>query len=1215
MAISLAFEPEALKSFAKFPEVVEVPDLIQVQLDSFRWFQEEGLRELFEEISPILDYTGTRLELRFADYEFREPRHSMTECLERGVTYSSSLYAMVQLVVKETGEIKQQELFFGDFPLMTNEGTFIISGAERVVVNQLTRFPGIYFTLEKDPVTGRELCLAKLVAERGAWLDFDTSSRDAISVKVSGKRKILATTLLRAIGFNSDDDLLALFQDVDNSPDHTFIRSTIERDPLVKDRASALVDVYRKLSSGEPPSLESAKALLNNFLFNPRRYSLGKVGRYKLNKKLGVEVPEDYLGLKPEDVVQIVRHIILINNGKETPDDIDHLGNRRAQTVGFLMQKQFHISLLRLERAIKERMSILGPEAATPSALINIRPVVAAIREFFGRSQLCQFMDQTNPLAELTHKRRLSAMGPGGLSRERAGFEVRDVHHSHYGRICPIETPEGPNIGLIGSLATYASVNKYGFVETPYRKVVHELPNDASELLGRMLQEDMIDDEGHVIIKSGTLITDEVAQRLARLPVRTVKVGPFVSNQIARLTADEEEQYSIAQANVPLNERSEFVEERVEVKRGSRYFKEVADKVDFMDVSPKQIFSVSASLIPFLEHDDANRALMGSNMQRQAVPLLRPHAPLVATGMEREVAKYSGQAAFALDDGVVTSVTSSQIVVQDKRGKEHKYLLSKFIRTNQGTCINQYPIVNKGDKVKKGQALVSSSSIDSGELALGQNVICAFMSWRGYNYEDAIIISERWARGDVYSSIHIEKYEIEARDTKLGPEEITRDIPNISEESLSNLDEQGIIRIGAEVSAGDILVGKITPKGETELSAEEKLLRAIFGEKTREVKDNSLKAPPGEWGRVIDTRVLSRDNHDELPAGVNETVRVWVAQKRKISAGDKMSGRHGNKGVVSIVLPEEDMPFLPDGTPVDIILNPLGVPSRMNIGQVLEAHLGWAAYVLGFRVINPIFDGADAVAIEDALARVWIAWKAGAVSLNSENSGNADWGKIKEWLGEQGFDAEQIMDERYRGKAKRASLCLWLEELGVDARNLDDKGVEQMAQKIYKERRLYPPTFGKMELRDGRTGESFDQPITVGNVYMMKLIHLVEDKVHARSTGPYSLITQQPLGGKAQFGGQRFGEMEVWALEGYGAAHILQEMLTVKSDDVVGRAKAYEAIVKGEDIQNPGIPEACKVLFMELRSLGLAVELLNEEQEKISLFADARPRLETRSVI
>ncbi len=1215
MVVSLALEPEAVKSFARFPEAIEVPDLIQVQLDSFRWFQEEGLRELLEEISPIQDYTHKRLELHFVDYEFREPQRSVDKCLDQGMTYSSPLHVLVRLVVKETGEIKQQELFFCDFPLMTEKGTFIISGAERVVVNQLTRFPGVYFTLERDPVTGQELGFAKLIAERGAWLNFSTSSRGVISVKVSGKRKISVTTLLRAIGFSGDDTLLDLFQDVDNSPSHAFIRSTIERDPLIRNRADALVDIYRKLSSGEPPSLDSAQALLNNFLFNPRRYSLGRVGRYKLNKKLGVTVSEDYLGLTPEDVVQIVRHIILINNGKKVPDDIDHLGNRRAQPVGFLIQKQFRIGLLRLERAIKEGMSILGPEVATPSALVNIRSLAAVIREFFGRSQLSQFMDQTNPLAELTHKRRLSAMGPGGFSRERAGFEVRDVHYSHYGRICPIETPEGPNIGLIGSLATYASVNKYGFVETPYWKVIHEVPNAVPELLGRTVGENIVDNGGNLVAESGTLLTEEMAQRLSLLPRQSINVVPFVSNQIARLTADEEEQYSIAQANTPLNERNEFVEKRIEVKKGGKYFRESADKVDLMDVSPKQIFSVSAALIPFLEHDDANRALMGSNMQRQAVPLLRCRFPLVATGMEKEIAKYSGQAIFAPDDDVVSSVTSSEIVLQNC---EEPFKLKKFIRTNQGTCINQCPIVNKGDRVKKGQILVNSTSIDNGELALGQNVICAFMSWQGYNYEDAIIISRRLVKDDIYTSIHIETYEIQERDTKLGPEEITRDIPNVSEDSLSDLDESGIVRIGAEVRPGDILVGKISPKGETELSAEEKLLRAIFGEKTREVKDSSLKVPAGEWGRVIDTKLFSRNNRDELPVGVNKIVRVWVAQKRKISVGDKMSGRHGNKGVVSIILPEEDMPFLPDGTPVDIILNPLGVPSRMNIGQVLEAHLGWAACVLGFRAINPIFDGADTTAIEDALARAWIAWKANAVNLDPKSNGMAaNQEKIEAWLKDHGFDAAEIMDGKCRGVAKRASLCLWLEELGVNenVRNLSDKDLERIAKEVYKERRIYPPTSGKMELRDGKTGEPFDQPVTVGNVYMMKLIHLVEDKVHARSTGPYSLITQQPLGGKAQFGGQRFGEMEVWALEGYGAAHTLQEMLTIKSDDVTGRAKAYEAIIKGEDIRQPGIPEACKVLFMELRSLGFAVELLNEEQGKIDLFADVKPKLKGQAII
>jgi DNA-directed RNA polymerase subunit beta len=1193
-------EHKLLKSFAKLPETLEIPDLIQVQLDSFRWFQEEGLRELFEEISPIQDYTNTRLELHFVDYEFREPVHSIPECLERGLTYSSPIHVTAQLVVKDTGEIKQQELYFSDFPLMTNAGTFIISGVERVVVNQLTRFPGVYFTLERDSSSGRELCFAKLVAEHGAWLDFDTSNRDVISVKVSGKRKIPVATLLRAIGFESDEALLSLFQDVDNSPEHAFIQSTIERDPLVKNKADALFDIYRKLSSGEAPSLSSAQALLNNFLFNPRRYSLGKVGRYKLNKKLGLDIPGNCIGLTPEDLVQIVRRIISVNLRKEVSDDIDHLGNRRAQAVGFLIQKQFRIGLLRLERAIKERMSILGPEAATPAALINIRPVAVAIREFFGRSQLSQFMDQTNPLAELTHKRRLSAMGPGGLSRKQAGFEVRDVHHSHYGRICPIETPEGPNIGLIGSLATYASVNEYGFVETPYCRVTHEVPNTIEQLTGRTIREDIVDNEGKLVAKDGTLITKQLAQRLSHLPAQNIKVVPFVSRQIVYLTADEEGQYAIAQANALLNKKNEFVYDKVEVKRGDRYFKESVDRVNFIDVSPKQLFGIAACLIPFLEHDDANRALMGCNMQRQAVPLLRPERPLVATGMEREVAKYSGQVIFAPDDGIVTSATSSQIVIENKRGEEQAFSLMKFTRTNQGTCINQHPVVSKGDKVKKGQVLVDSFSLDGGTLALGQNVICVFMSWEGYNFEDAIIISKRLVEDDAYTSVHIEKYEIEERDTKLGPEEITRDIPNVSEESLSNLDEIGIVRIGAEVKPNDILVGKITPKGETEPSAEEKLLRAIFGEKTREVKDSSLRMPSGEWGRVIRNTVFSRDNHDELPAGVNRLIQVWVAQKRKISVGDKMSGRHGNKGVISVVLPEEDMPFLPDGTPVDIILNPLGVPSRMNIGQVLEAHLGWAAQVLGFRALNPIFDGADATTIEDALAKTWIAWKAGAVNFSHEARINSrtDPERIREWLANHDFDVTEIMDDGHEGVARKAALCLWLEELGIgdnhQLRALSDKDLEQLAHKVYKERKLYPPIFGKMELRDGRTGELFDKPVTVGNVYMMKLIHLVGDKVHARSTGPYSLITQQPLGGKAQFGGQRFGEMEVWALEGHGAAHTLQEMLTIKSDDVMGRAKAYESLVKGEDIQQLGIPESTKVLFMELRSLGFAVELLSE---------------------
>jgi len=1212
MTVSELISPRPERSFIKLPETVEIPDLIRVQLDSFQWLRDEGLKKLFEEVFPIYDHSGTRLELRYKEHEFEEPQHTVDECTEQGITYSAPLNVLIQLVIKETGEIKEEKLFFGEFPLMTNDGTFIISGVERVVVSQMTRFPGVYFTLEKDPIKGRELGLAKLVAERGAWLEFDTSSRNVISVKVGGKRKMPVTTLLRAIGHESDDELISLFEDVDNLPEHNYIRSTIDRDPLIKTKADALVDIYRKLSSGEPPSLDSAQALLRNFLFNPRRYSFGEVGRYKLNKKLGVTGPEKHFGLMPEDLVQIVRHVISINNGQEKADDIDHLGNRRVHTVGFLIQDQFRVGLLRLEKAIKERMSILGADVATPAALVNVRPVVAAIREFFSRSQLSQFLDQTNPLAELTHKRRLSAMGPGGLSRERAGFEVRDVHHSHYGRLCPIETPEGPNIGLIGSLATYASVNKYGFVQTPYLKVIHEISSLSSELVGRTVKEDVVDDKEEVIIQAGTLITEEVAQQLANAGERNVKVMPFVSSQSELLTADEEDQYAIAQANIPLNEKREFVGKRVEVKMGSRYFTESVDRVNFMDVSPKQLFSVSACLIPFLEHNDANRALMGCNMERQGVPLLRPHAPLVATGMEKQIAKYSGRTIFTPVSGIVSSATGSLVKIKDDMGEEHELKLNKFVRTNQGTCVDQIPVVNKGDRVEKGQVIANSSSIANGELALGQNVVCAFMSWRGYNYEDAIILSKRLVKDDIYTSIHIEKYEIEARNTKLGAEEITRDIPSVNEESLRDLDERGIIRIGAEVRRGDILVGKITPKSETELSAEEKLLQAIFGEKTREVKDNSLRLPPGEWGRVIDVKVFSRDGKHELPAGVNEIIKVWVAQKRKISVGDKMSGRHGNKGVVSIILPEEDMPFLPDGTPVDIVLNPLGVPSRMNIGQLLEAHMGWAGFILGHRILTPVFAGASSLDIEDNLGRVWITWKAKAINLSSENSIKPDWDKVKSWLIERGFDFDEIMNNEYSGKAKRASLCLWLEDLGVESKKLTDKELEETVEKVYKERRIYPPTFGKIDLRDGRTGDFFDQPVTVGNVYMMKLIHLVEDKVHARSTGPYSLITQQPLGGKAQFGGQRFGEMEVWALEGYGAAYTLQEMLTVKSDDVVGRAKAYEAILKGEDIRQLGVPEACKVLFMELRSLGFAVELLNEDEESVNLFADVRSRIKTR---
>ena len=1199
-------------SYAKLPQIVDVPNLIKVQLDSFRWFQEQGLRQLLEEVSPIKDFTGNRLELSFTDYEFRQPHHTEQECRQRDLTYSAPLYVRAQLLVKETGEIKEQDLFFGDIPLMTARGTFITSGAERVVVSQLLRSPGVYFTIEQDATSGRELCLVKLIPTRGAWLEFEVSNRDVISAKIDGKRKIPVTTLLRAIGYGSDEQLLNLFSKEDSSSEHQFIRSTMEREPLVRNESEALIDIYKKLRPGDPPSIENAKKLINNLFFNPMRYDLGVVGRYKLNKRLGLEIKEDERALTKEDVVEIVRHIIMVNNGLDTSDDIDHLGNRRVRTVGELIQNQFRVGLLRLERVVRERMSIINTEAITPSALVNTRPIVAAIREFFGGSQLAQFMDQTNPLAELTHKRRLSAMGPGGLSRERAGFDVRDVHFSHYGRICPIETPEGPNIGLIGSLATYSQVNKYGFIETPYRKVISELSNTDDRLVGKITQEAVLDDEGKTIVKAKVTITSELFTKLSQLPPRTIKVVTFVSNEVIYMTADKEDEFVIAQANVRLDEKGQFVEEKVEARLGDRYLVEARDKIELMDVSPKQIVSVATALIPFLEHNDANRALMGSNMQRQAVPLLRPEAPLVATGMEAEAAKHSGQVLFAQNAGVVTSATSSQIVVTRDDGEKDISKLMKFVRTNQGTCINQQPTVNKGDRVEPGWILADSSATEQGELALGQNVLCAFMSWEGYNFEDAIIIGNRLVEQDKFTSIHIEKHEVEARDTKLGPEEITRDIPNVGEESLRELDETGIVRIGAEVGPDDILVGKITPKGETELSAEEKLLRAIFGEKAREVKDTSLRVPHGEWGKVISVKVFSQASGDELSAGVSQWVQVWVAQKRRISVGDKLAGRHGNKGVIALIAPAEDMPFLPDGTPVDIILNPIGVPSRMNIGQVLETHLGWAAQMLGFKVLTPVFDGASDAAIEDALARVWLAQKAGAVDLNPNNDHpTVQLELAKAWLKSNGYDGDRVFSDDYPGEAKEVCLRLWLEDMGIASRDLDPQELEQAVEKVSSEKNVTPPTVGKIILRHGRTGEPFDQPVTVGNIYMMKLIHLVEDKVHARSTGPYSLITQQPLGGKAQFGGQRFGEMEVWALEAYGAAHNLQEVLTIKSDDVIGRAKTYEAIVKNEDILQPGVPESFKVLVKELQSLGLAIEVINEEEVAAAGETTKVPELDT----
>jgi len=1250
--------------------------MVRIQLDSYETFKSEGLRELFNDISPIQDFTGNRLEMRFTDFSFGEPKYSQEESHERDATYAAPLRVNVQLLVKETGEIKEQEIFMGDFPLMTDQGTFIINGAERVVVSQLVRSPGIYLTLERDATSGRDLCYAKLIPNRGAWLEFETSNKNVIAVKVDRKRKIPITTLLRAVDepdllpddpsagpirelrekiegaktereaerlrhqllqlLGTNERILALFEDSDTHPDHRYIKATLDRDPSCQNKEEALLEFYRRLRPGDPPTIDNARGLVNSLFFNPRRYDLGKVGRYKVNKRLNHPEPILNRVMVPGDLVAIVREIVRLNNGIGRPDDIDHLGNRRVRTVGELIQNQFRIGLLRMERVIRERMTITDPAETAPSQLINIRPVVAAIKEFFGGSQLSQFMDQTNPLAELTHKRRLSALGPGGLSRDRAGFDVRDVHFSHYGRICPIETPEGPNIGLIGSLATFGRVNEYGFIETPYRKVFHELPKDSPELIGRTLRQDVKGARGKLIAAAGTEIDQALLKKLANAAEEMIPIRAFVSSQVDYLSADTEEEFVVAQANSPVDERGHFLSERVEARHSGAFTTSDSLHVDYLDLSPKQIVSVAASLIPFLEHDDANRALMGANMQRQAVPLIRPEVPLIGTGMEQQTAKDSGQVITAERDGTVISVTGDAITVLYDDGARRTYNLRKFIRSNQGTCINQRAGVRRGERLSRGQTLADSSSTESGELALGQTLLCAFMSWEGYNFEDAIIISRAVSQDDKFTSVHMEKHEVEARDTKLGPEEITRDIPNVGEESLLDLDEYGVIRVGAQVQSGDILVGKITPKGETELTAEEKLLRAIFGEKAREVKDTSLRVPHGERGKVKDSRFFARPdnetgrpphghaNHqcrwppyaqitDELPAGVLANVRIAVAQRRKVAEGDKMAGRHGNKGVISRILPVEDMPHLADGTPVDIILNPIGVPSRMNIGQVLETHLGWAARRMGFRAISPVFDGGNPKTIEDALCRTWICEQAGAL-VSSPNGArtngvsgngvgeNVDTDKAFAWLSGHGYDPAVVFDEQQVGEATRVGLELWLGQQGMKrVKGKPRAELDALAERLLLGRGLAAPIYGKQRLYDGRTGESFDQPITVGYIYMMKLVHLVEDKIHARSTGPYSLITQQPLGGKAQFGGQRFGEMEVWALEAYGAAHILQELLTVKSDDVVGRVKAYESIVKGEDIQEPGVPESFKVLVKELQSLCLAVEVLNEEEERVTL--------------
>jgi len=1165
-------------SYSRIKEVLEMPNLIEVQKNSYKWFLEEGLREVFRDVSPITDYTGN-LILEFVDYALDDiPKYSVEECKERDTTYSAPLKVKVRLINKETGEVKEQEIFMGDFPLMTENGTFIINGAERVIVSQLVRSPGIYYSMKIDK-TGKKLFSTTVIPNRGAWLEYETDSNDVLSVRIDRTRKLPITVLIRALGYGTDLEITELLGEDER------ILATIQKDNA-KTVDEGLLEIYKRLRPGEPPTVESARSLLHGLFFDPKRYDLAKVGRFKFNKKLSIAAringfkaaeniihPETgeimvaegeridrqkaaeiqnaginsvYLDIEgkrvrvlgnntvdiksfvdfdvsdigitekvrydvlsnilkehktpeeikkalkdsidelipkhitPEDIIASINYLINLSYGVGSIDDIDHLGNRRLRSVGELLQNQFRIGLARMERVVRERMTIQDIDIVTPQALINIRPVAAAIKEFFGSSQLSQFMDQTNPLAELTHKRRLSALGPGGLSRERAGFEVRDVHHSHYGRMCPIETPEGPNIGLIGSLSTYARVNEHGFIEAPYRRVD----------------------------KEKGIVTDEIVY----------------------LTADEEDEYIIAQANLKLDEENRIIEKKTMARYKDEILEVETSKIDFVDVSPKQLVSVATAMIPFLENDDANRALMGSNMQRQAVPLIKPEAPIIGTGIEYKAARDSGVVVIAKNDGVVEKVSANEIIVRTKDGKKDTYKLLKYMRSNQGTCINQRPIVKKGDRVEKGQVIADGPSTDNGEIALGKNVLVGFMTWEGYNYEDAILISEKLVKDDVFTSIHIEEYEAEARDTKLGPEEITRDIPNVSEEALKDLDERGIIRIGAEVRSGDILVGKVTPKGETELTAEERLLRAIFGEKAREVRDTSLRVPHGESGIVVDVKVFTRENGDELPPGVNELVRVYIAQKRKISVGDKMAGRHGNKGVISRILPEEDMPFLPDGTPLEIVLNPLGVPSRMNIGQVLEVHLGYAAKALGWEIATPVFDGATEEDIIETL--------------------------------------------------KKAGL----------------------------------PEDGKSVLYDGRTGEPFDNRVTVGYMYILKLAHLVDDKIHARSTGPYSLVTQQPLGGKAQFGGQRFGEMEVWALEAYGAAYTLQEILTVKSDDVVGRVKTYEAIVKGENVPEPGIPESFKVLIKELQSLALDVKVYSEDRGEIAIKESVDDELEELNV-
>ena len=1188
-------------SYARINEILAMPHLIDIQRKSYEWFVQKGLMEILHDISPIKDFAGN-LELSFESFELGTPKYSVEECKERDESYSAPMNVKARLIFKdkEKGEIKESSVFMGDFPLMTDTGTFVINGAERVIVSQLVRSPGVYYSVTMDP-SGKKIYGTTVIPNRGAWIEYETDINDIISARVDRTRKVPATVLLRALGLSSNDEILACFGN------HPALLATLEKDTTTN-RDEAMLELYKKLRPGEPVILENAVQLIENTFFDSKRYDLANVGRYKLNKKLGwrnrlsgtvlaeaiadeetgeiilpagTKMTDENLdkiaesgiynerGLRAvkvqnheeemllmfttgidekmhtvtnEDVFASFNYLLNLMDGHGTGDDIDHLGNRRVRCVGELLQNQFRIGLSRMERVVKERMTIQDNEVITPQALINIRPVVAAIKEFFGSSQLSQFMDQNNPLAELTHKRRLSALGPGGLSRERAGYEVRDVHNSHYGRMCPIETPEGPNIGLIGSLSTYAVINEYGFMETPYR----------------------------VVDKENKRVTEEIRY----------------------MTADEEDKYIVAQANEPLDDDGYFLGERVTARAKDDVLSITPDKVDLMDVSPKQVVSIATALIPFLENDDANRALMGANMQRQAVPLLCTQAPIIGTGMEYKVAADSGVCVLAKRAGEVIRVVGNEIRVRAENGEVDVYPLLKFKRSNQGTCVNQRPIVFKGDKVTEKQILADGPATDHGELALGHNVIVAYMPWEGYNYEDAVLLNEDLVKADIFTSIHIEEYDCDARDTKLGKEEITREIPNVSDEALKDLDERGIIRIGAEVRPGDILVGKVTPKGETELTAEERLLRAIFGEKAREVRNSSLRVPHGEAGKIVSVKVFSRENGDDLPPGVNEQVRVHIAQKRKISEGDKMAGRHGNKGVVSRIMAREDMPFLPTGEPVHIVLNPLGVPSRMNIGQVLENHLGWAARALGMEI-----DTTNLAAKLNAVEKTGAA--EGTPEFEAafkEELANSETAKKLEHYGydyEKYGMPETVEIDKFGGKSVKAVQISVPVFDGAHEQDIADAlelaGIDKTA---------------KTTLYDGRTGEPFDNPVTVGLTYYLKLHHLVDDKIHARSTGPYSLVTQQPLGGKAQFGGQRFGEMEVWALEAYGAAYTLQEILTVKSDDVVGRVKTYEAIVKGENVPDPGIPESFKVLVKELQSIGLDIKVLNEDEEEVSLRDD-----------